>query len=633
MPADTPPAPDPGAPATPGDAQDGTVHTRWWQGATWVPSLYFIEGLPYVVVNILSVVMYKTLGVSNSEIAFYTSWLGLIWAFKALWSPLVDGVWTKRSWTLAMQALTVPVIIGVGFCLPLPDFVQVTLVLFSLVGVLSATHDIAADGFYMLGLSEGLQSAFVGIRSTFWRVALVAGEGGLVVLAGVLGERLGLVEGWTATLVIAATVFGVGFVYHFFMLPRPAADRPRDGGHALANTAKTFGTFVAKDGLMAGVLFLVYFRFAENHMAKIVGPFLLDGVEVGGLGLTVIEVGVAKGTVGVICLVVGGIVGGFAIYRHGLRAWLWPMVIALNVPDLVYVYLAWAQPDSFRWVAALIGVESFGYGFGFAAYLMFMIRLAQGEFKTAHYAFGTGIMALAAWAAQVWSGAAQELLGYDGFFTWVCVLTLPGIWVAWLIEVPASFGRGDASPKASSGLRPMRKAPYLTGVYLNLVLGSLIVAFGVQAGEGPSTGVVLGGLMIAGAGPVLTMALLAFNMWAALPAPHAMHRPGWAAGLLLVPGINLYWVFRAFRGFAVGHNAWAEASGAPPVSVGLFTAFAALTVLSGIPWAGAVFAAANVVVVGLVVSAAVDAVNELAAVTAAGTPRAGGSGPLRRLDQ
>ncbi len=579
-----------------------------------MPSLYFVEGAPYVLVNIVSVAMYKSLGVSNTEIAFWTSWLGLIWAFKALWSPLVDGVWTKRAWTLAMQALMVPLLIGVALALPLPGFVQVTLVLFALLGVVSATHDIAADGLYMLGLTEGLQSAFVGIRSTFWRVALVTSEGGLVVLAGVLGQQLGLVEGWTAALCIAAAVIGVGAIYHFLVLPRPAQDAPRVGGQALATTSRTFGSFFAKDGLVAGLLFLVYFRFAENHMAKLVSPFLLDDRELGGLGMSLSQLGVAKGTVGVVCLVAGGILGGLAIYRSGLRAWLWPMVLALNVPDVIYVYLAAVQPERIGWITALIGVESFGYGFGFAAYLMFMIRLAQGEFKTAHYAFGTGVMALAAWAAQFWSGAAQEALGYLGFFTWVCLLTIPGVWVATLVDLPADFGKGEETDGEGMGTSgQLSRAPYLTGVFLNAGLGAGIAALGLATGQGLASSVVLGGLLIAGLGPALTVSLMVYRMWAALPSDLASLPPGRAAGLLLVPGVHLYWVFRALPPFAHAYNVWAARTGAAPLLVRGFTAYAVLTVLTVIPYVGALAAVANLAVAGWLVWVGIGAVNALRA--------------------
>jgi len=410
--------------------------TAW----TWVPSLYFLEGMPYVVANNVSVALYKSMKVGNAEIAFLTSWLSLVWAAKALWSPFVDGVSTKRRWVVATQAAMVPVLVLLAMALPMPWFLQATIALFFVMAFVSATHDVAADGLYMLGLPDDQQAALVGVRSTFWRLALILGEGGLVMLAGVVGERLGTEQGWAATLGVAAGVFALGAVYHAVVLPRSPEDVPR------AEPATRAGwdavrSFASKPGMGVGLLFIVFFRFGENHMAKLVSPFLLDERGVGGLGLSLAEVGFAKGTVGVACLVVGGLLGGAAIWRHGLKAWIWPMVFALNAPDLVYVYMAWAQPTSYPLICGLIGVESFGYGFGFTAYMMVLIHLADGAYKTTHYAFATALMALAVWMAQVWSGAAQEQLGYLGFFGWVLLLTLPGLLVTWLIDLPTDFGK------------------------------------------------------------------------------------------------------------------------------------------------------------------------------------------------
>lgn len=421
--------------------QDDTTWGRAWG---WVPSLYFVQGLPYTVVNVVSVPMYKTLGVANAEITFWTSWLQLIWALKALWSPFVDGVSTKRRWTLAMQLAFAPCLVVVAFALPTPRFLELSLLGFLLMSIASATHDIAADGLYMLGLSEGKQAAFVGVRSTFWRLALISGEGGLVVLAGVLGRRLGSAQsGWMATMGVTAGVFAIAAAYNAWALPTPAADVPRDAGDAGPKTREIVRTFFAKEGMVIGVAFIVFYRFAEVHMAKLVTPFLLDERAIGGLGWSLEQVGFAKGTVGVLALVIGGILGGLAIYRHGLRAWMLPMAVALNLPNGVYLYLAVQQPENYAVGVALIGVEQFGYGFGFAAYLMFLIRLADGPYKTAHYAFSTGLMALAVWGAQVWSGAMQEALGYESFFGWVVLCSLPGFWVAWKVEIPEEYGRGN----------------------------------------------------------------------------------------------------------------------------------------------------------------------------------------------
>jgi len=421
------------------------MRTAW----SWVPSLYFLEGLPYVVANNVSVALYKTLKVGNAEIAFLTSWLSLVWALKALWSPWVDGVSTKRRWVVATQAAMVPVLLLLAMAVPMPWFLQATVALFFVMAFVSATHDIAADGLYMLGLPDDQQAALVGVRSTFWRLALILGEGGLVMLAGLLGARMGTEAGWSATLGVAAAVFAGGAAYHAVVLPRAPADVPRAEPAPRAGL-EAVRTFFAKPGMGAGLLFILFFRFGENHMAKLVSPFLLDAREVGGLGLSLAEVGFAKGTVGVACLVAGGLIGGAAIWRHGLRAWIWPMVFALNAPDLLYVYLAWAQPTSYPLVCALIGVESFGYGFGFTAYMMVLIYLADGAYKTTHYAFATALMALAVWAAQVWSGAAQEWLGYLGFFGWVLLLTLPGLWVTWLIDIPADYGRAPRGDDAAA---------------------------------------------------------------------------------------------------------------------------------------------------------------------------------------
>ncbi|MEM6929092.1 MAG: MFS transporter, partial [Myxococcota bacterium] len=239
----------------------------------------------------------------------------------------------------------------------------------------------------------------------------------------------------------SAALFGVGTLWHAWILPTAPDDTPRPG-HSMVSTAmETVRTFFAKADIVHAILFIGFFRFAENHMSKLLYPFLIDPVEAGGLGLTTAAAAVAKGTVGLSALTVGGILGGYAIYRNGLKAWLWPMAIAINVPNIVYVYLAWAQPESYALICTGIAIESFGYGFGFTAYLMYMIRFAEGPYKTAHYAFATGLMALAVSLASFWSGPLQEEIGYRAFFAWVCVATVPGFVVTGLIDVPADFGR------------------------------------------------------------------------------------------------------------------------------------------------------------------------------------------------
>ncbi len=426
---------------TPPSPRGSEPETSWSRAWAFVPSLYFVQGLPYVIVNNVSVVLYKTLGVSNATMTWYTSWLGLAWAFKAFWSPFVDGVSTKRRWTVAMQLAMAPVLVLIAFSLPLPWFFPASLSLFFVLAFLSATHDIAADGLYMVGLDDSQQSAFVGVRSTAWRLAPLIGEPALIYAAGVLAADLGQEGAWGTVLVASAGLFGVATLWHAWILPHAPDDTPRPGQNIVATAKDTVNTFFAKSDIVQAIVFIGLFRFAENHMSKLLYPFLIDPVEDGGLGLSLGAAAVAKGTVGLTALTIGGILGGFAIYRDGLKAWLWPMAVAINVPNLVYVYLAWVQPESYALVCTGIAIESFGYGFGFTAYLMYMIRFAEGPYKTAHYAFATGLMALAVSLASFWSGSMQEWLGYPGFFAWVCVATVPGFLATALIDVPADFGR------------------------------------------------------------------------------------------------------------------------------------------------------------------------------------------------
>jgi PAT family beta-lactamase induction signal transducer AmpG len=409
----------------------------------WIPSLYFGQGLPYVVVMTLSVILYKNLGISNTEIALYTSWLYLPWVIKPLWSPLVDLFGTKRGWVVVLQFAVGAALALVALTLPMDHFFQLTLAVFWLMAFASATHDIAADGFYMLALAEHEQAAFVGVRSAFYRAAMIAGQGGLVFLAGRLGDRTGdVVLGWSIVFTILAGLFVALCAWHRFVLPRPAADRPVPaGGGVTAGFVETFASFFAKKEIGVILAFLLLFRAGEAQALKLIAPFLLDPIAKGGLAFGTADVGLVYGTIGVAFLTVGGIVGGYAISRHGLRRWLWPMVLAVHVTNLAFVYLAFAMPANLAVVATAIAIEQFGYGFGFAAYLLFMILVADGPHKTAHYAICTGFMALGMMLPGMASGWIQAQLGYANFFVWVCVATLPSIAVTALVKIPPDFGR------------------------------------------------------------------------------------------------------------------------------------------------------------------------------------------------
>ena len=396
---------------------------------SWIPTLYFAEGLPYVAVMTLSVIMYKRLDISNADIALYTSWLYFPWVIKPVWSPFVDLLKTKRWWIWSMQLLIGGGMTGIAFLLPGDFFFQTTLAFFWLMAFSSATHDIAADGFYMLGLNEEQQAFFIGIRNTFYRIAMITGQGLLVMLAGWIETTTGHIPfAWSLVFfVLAGTFIGLA-LWHRHILPRPATDRQRNDvswkniGSAFG---KTFTSFFRKKGIVPALLFMLTYRLGESQLVKLASPFLLDGKEAGGLGLSTTQVGFTYGTVGVIALLIGGILGGIAISRGGLRRWIWWMALAISLPNAVYLYLAYAMPESFLVVNACVAIEQLGYGFGFTGYTMYLMLFSEGEYKTSHYALCTGFMALGMMLPGMVSGWIQELLGYRLFFVWVMVCCLP----------------------------------------------------------------------------------------------------------------------------------------------------------------------------------------------------------------
>ncbi|MBP3832429.1 MAG: MFS transporter [Bacteroidaceae bacterium] len=397
---------------------------------SWIPSLYLAEGLPYVAVMTISVIMYKKLGISNTDIALYTSWLYLPWVIKPFWSPFVDLIKTKRWWIVTMQLLIGAGFAGVAFTLPINSFFAWSLAMFWLVAFSSATHDIAADGFYMLALDEQDQAFFVGIRSTFYRIATIAGQGLLVMLAGVLEQRMSVNIAWSITFYTISALFIAFFLYHKFVLPRPSIDTASTNTTVRNIVQEFFATFASffrkKHGLIA-ILFMLLYRLPEAQLVKLINPFLLDPVEQGGLGLSTSEVGFVYGTIGIIGLTIGGIIGGICASKGGLQRWLWPMALSLVLPNLVYVLLSFYQPQSITLVSLSVFIEQFGYGFGFTAYMLYLIHYSRGPQATAHYAICTAFMALGMMLPGMVAGWLQEQLGYVGFFSWVmlcCVATL-----------------------------------------------------------------------------------------------------------------------------------------------------------------------------------------------------------------
>ena len=424
---------------------------EWWNKPTsrnpwvWVPSLYVAEGIPYIMVMTVAVILYKRLGISNTDIALYTSWLYLPWVIKPLWSPLVELLRTKRFWILFMQILIGASLGCIAFVIPATRFFQYTLAFFWLMAFSSATHDTAADGFYMLGLPEDLQAAFVGVRTTFYRIATIATQGGLVILAGFL-EANGhtITKAWSITLLVAAAAFAALFLYHFFLIPYPKGDHPanRNPSRSLVRESlRIFGLFFRKKEIVAILAFFLLFRLAETQLAKIVALFLLDPRSKGGLGLTTSEVGIIYGTVGVIALTLGGLVGGYVMYRRGLKFWIWIMACSMNLPNLVYVYASQAMPDNLLVINLCVATEQFGYGFGFTAYTMLMIMVSDGAYQTVHYAISTGIMALGMMVPAMASGWLQEQLGYQNFFLWVMAAAIPAFIVTGLVKIDPEFGK------------------------------------------------------------------------------------------------------------------------------------------------------------------------------------------------
>ena len=410
---------------------------------SWVPTLYFGQAIPYVVAMTLAVVMYKDFGVSNGDIALYTSWLYLPWVIKPLWSPLVDMYWTKRGWTVTLQ-LVVGISLGAAaLTTHLPSFFTVSLAIFWIMAFASATHDIAADGFYILSLKERQQAAFVGVRSTFYRIATIAGGGAMAYLAGQLTKTSGDVAyAWSMVLGLLAVMFLGLFAYHHFVLPRPESDKAASHGeNPLKEFFATFSSFFGKKDIWLILGFILTYRLGESQLLKLAIPFLKDPLEKGGLGLSTSQVGIAYGTVGIIALTIGGLLGGYMISRFGLKRMLWPMVLAIHIPDLVFVLLSLEQPTNFLLVCASLAVEQFGYGFGFTAMLMFMIMVVDGEHKTAHYAICTGFMALGMMVPGMVSGKIQEALGYQNFFIYVCVMTVPAFLMAALVKIDPEFGK------------------------------------------------------------------------------------------------------------------------------------------------------------------------------------------------
>ncbi len=414
----------------------------------WVPTLYFTEGIPYFLVNSISVMLFAKMGVPNDQLAFFTTLLYFPWFLKGLWSPFVDILRTKRWWIIAMQALLTALCILLTISLPHPAAETIaekattvgtfrwTLVLFIIAAFASATHDIAADGFYMLAHDEKSQAAFIGLRSTFYRIAAVFSQGVIVYIAGYLENKTGDIPlSWQLTLGVVSIILLTVTLYHTFLLPKPAEDQPRmmangeraKGREVWRELADSFATFFTKPGVGLAIAFMLLYRLSEGFLVKLCQPFLVDSratmlrngqIFGGGLELSTDTVGLLYGTIGVAFLLLGGILGGIYISKHGLKRSLWLMAAALTLPSFVYCYLSMAQPESLWIIGSAVSFENFGYGFGFTAYMMYMMHFSEGKYKTSHYAICTAFMALSMMIPGFIAGALEMAVGYSAFF-WI----------------------------------------------------------------------------------------------------------------------------------------------------------------------------------------------------------------------
>ena len=430
----------------------------------WVPTLYFLEGIPYFLVNNISMVMFNQMGVPNGEMSFFTTLLYFPWALKFLWAPFVDLIKTKRWWFLTMQFLMLGLAVLTIFSIPQVDPATIAatatevklftgvLISFIIMAFASATHDIAADGFYMLALTSGVQAAMIGWRSVFYRLSNVFCNSALIAIPGIVYDwtikqgEANMPMAWKVTMVITAVIFLLMAVWHLFFTPRPDTDKPNAETSAkdiIVGFGKAFATYFTKPALWVAVLFMLLYRLPEGFLLKMIYPFLLGSREVGGLGLTMQEMGIVYGVIGVIFLLLGGILGGYYISKVGLKKAFWWMALGMTLPCLSFVYLSMVLPTNMVYVAIALAIEQFGYGFGFTAYMMYMMYFSEGEFKTSHYAICTSFMALSMILPGLVAGYIQEAIGYQSFF-WMVIACSVGTFLATFLarnKVNPTYGK------------------------------------------------------------------------------------------------------------------------------------------------------------------------------------------------
>lgn len=407
----------------------------------WIPFLNFSSGFPYAIIISVSVIMYKDLGIDNEDIGFYTSLLYLPWVIKPIWSPFIDLYATKRKWFLTMQLLIAITFLIVGATISFNHFFILSLALFWVGAFASASNDVASDGYYMLALEKEQQAFFLGIRSTFYRLSMLTGNGLIVILAGYLENKFGdNTKAWSYTMIVVALIAVFLTIYNFFSTPK-VEENTETETIKKTSFSEIFTSFFQKKQIGIAVTFILLFRLGESQLLKMLSPFLIDEKTKGGMGLATEDVGIIYGTFGVIALVIGGILGGIVISKEGLRKWMLRMFLAMHLPIIGFVLLAFFHPTSVYYIYAAVIAEQFGYGFGFAAFMMYLIYIAEGEYKTSHYAIATGFMALGMMLPGMASGFIQQYLGYGNFFIWVFIATIPGLILSLYLEYPDNYGK------------------------------------------------------------------------------------------------------------------------------------------------------------------------------------------------
>lgn len=416
----------------------------------WVSSLYFAMGLPYIAISLVSVIMFKDLGIADDRITFWTSLLVLPWSLKPLFSVVMEVVGTKKMYVVLTELLVAALFGLIAFTLPIPQFFSVCIALLAVLAFSGSMQDIAGDGLYMAELSPEEQSKYVGWQGAFYNLAKILANGLLVYLAGVLGSHLGALKGWMVIMGIFAMLMALIGVYHWFIMPSDARKKHRDaagerslkaGMHELWLVVQSF---FQKKHIIYYLIFILCYRFAEGLAIKVAPLFLKASVATGGIGLSNEQYGLIYGSVGSLAFVLGSVLSGYYISHFGLKRVLFSLALIFNVPLAVYLLLALFQPSSMWWIGTAIVFEYFTYGFGFVGLMLFMMQqIAPGKYQMAHYAFATSLMNLGVMIPGMMSGKLSMMLGYKHFFILVMILTIPALLLTYFVPFTHEYNNKE----------------------------------------------------------------------------------------------------------------------------------------------------------------------------------------------